>query len=175
MHCLYFTYARKIYVRARVKIMGQWKSTYTEIAPKSVFLWVIFMSLSRAFHVWVHSSAKTALQLHNYDMPFHILWRLMDNVNTRPQVFCSLFKLIALAPCKRIKSSAPSLLCVVGFYQCLICVLTFSCSIAVCRWRFCFQEKEASWLSFSGSHWYWGYGVPFDYRAVLLLRLHARY
>ena len=87
MHCLYFTYARKIYVRARVKIMGQWKSTYTEIAPKSVFFWVIFMSLSRAFHVWVHSSAKTALQLHNYDMPFHILWRLMDNVNTRPQVF----------------------------------------------------------------------------------------
>ena len=99
----------------------------------------------------------------------------MDNVNTRRQVFCSLFKLIALVPCKRIKSSASSLLCVVGFYQCLCCVLTFSCSIAVCRWWFCFQEKEASWLSFSGSHWYWGYGVLFNYRAVLLLRLHFQY
>lgn len=115
------------------------------------------------------SSAKTAQQLHNYDMPFHLLWRLMDNVNTRRQVFCSLFKLIALVPCKRVKSSASSILYVVGFYQCLCCVLTFSCSIAVFRWWFCFQEKEASWLSFSGSHWYWGYGVLFNYRALLLL------
>ena len=40
MHCLYFVSERKCYARSYVEFTRHWKSTLTEIAPKSMFFCV---------------------------------------------------------------------------------------------------------------------------------------
>ena len=55
MHCLYFVYVRKIYVRARVKTTGHWKSTDTEIAPEITVL----MSDQTLFPLWFSCWGKS--------------------------------------------------------------------------------------------------------------------
>ena len=74
IHCLYFIYARKFYLRSQGKITRQWKSTPWEACSvtaflKAVILWFLLMFLSSLQQLFSYSLSLSCTDVASNSIP----------------------------------------------------------------------------------------------------------